>query len=87
MDADTGKVIARSATAMNPMPPASLTKVMTGFIVAGELEAGRITLLDEVLVSVNAWRTGGSRMFIQEGTKVTVEDLLKGRHHPIRQRR
>ena len=77
MDADTGKVIAER-NSHEPMPPASLTKVMTGFIAAAEIAAGRIALQDEVLVSVNAWRTGGSRMFIREGTKVTVDDLLHG---------
>lgn len=77
MDADTGKVIAER-NSHEPMPPASLTKVMTGFVAAAEIASGRISLQDEVLVSVNAWRTGGSRMFIQEGTKVTVEDLLNG---------
>jgi len=45
---------------------------------AVELEAGRITLNDPVPVSVKAWRTGGSKMFIQEGTTVRLEDLLRG---------
>ena len=77
MDADTGKVIAER-NSHEPKPPASLTKVMTGFIAAAEIETGRVALEDEVVVSVNAWRTPGSRMFIQEGTAVTVEDLLHG---------
>ena len=76
-DADTGKVIVER-NSRDPMPPASLTKVMTGFIAAAEIESGRMALDDEVLVSVNAWRTPGSRMFIQEGTTVTVRDLLYG---------
>lgn len=76
-DADTGKVIAER-NSHEPKPPASLTKVMTGFIAAAEIESGRIAMDDEVLVSVNAWRTPGSRMFIQEGTAVTVSDLLHG---------
>jgi len=59
-------------------PPASLTKIMTSYLVEQEIEAGRLSLEDEVLVSVNAWRTGGSKMFIREGTKVSVDDLLKG---------
>ncbi len=77
MDADTGKVIAER-NSREPMPPASLTKVMTGYVAAGEIESGRIALQDKVPVSVNAWRTPGSRMFIQEGTEVSVEDLLRG---------
>ena len=77
MDADTGKVIAER-NSHEPMAPASLTKVMTAFVAAGELQAGRIAATDEVLVSVNAWRTGGSRMFIQEGSRVSVQDLLRG---------
>ena len=77
MDADTGKVIAER-NSDEPMPPASLTKVMAAFVAAGELAAGRIAVTDEVLVSVNAWRTGGSRTFIQEGSLVSVEDLLRG---------
>lgn len=77
IDADTGKVIAER-NSHEPKPPASLTKVMTGFIAAAEIESGRIAMDDEVLVSVNAWRTPGSRMFIQEGTAVTVSDLLHG---------
>ena len=77
IDADTGKVIAER-NSHEPVPPASLTKVMTGYVAAGEIEGGRIAPTDRVPVSVNAWRTPGSRMFIQEGTEVSVEDLLRG---------
>jgi D-alanyl-D-alanine carboxypeptidase (penicillin-binding protein 5/6) len=59
-------------------PPASLTKIMTSYLAEQEIQAGRIALDDDVLVSVNAWRTGGSKMFIREGTTVKVEDLLRG---------
>jgi D-alanyl-D-alanine carboxypeptidase (penicillin-binding protein 5/6) len=61
-----------------PVPPASLTKIMTSYVAATELEAGRITLDDDVPVSVKAWRTPGSRMFVREGTRVRLEDLLRG---------
>ena len=61
-----------------PNAPASLTKIMTAFIAEEEIEAGRVAEQDEVLVSVNAWRTGGSKMFIREGTRVSVGDLLRG---------
>ena len=77
MDADTDRIIAEE-NGDEPLHPASLTKIMTGFIAAAELAGGRISLTDEVLVSVEAWRTPGSRMFIQEGTRVSVADLLRG---------
>lgn len=60
------------------LPPASLTKMMTAYIVERELDEGRLQMDDLVTVSVKAWRTGGSRTFIQEGTQVTVGELLKG---------
>ena len=77
IDADTRKVIAES-NSEEPLPPASLTKLMTGYVAAAELEIGRLSLSDQVHVSVNAWRTEGSRTFIQEGTQVSVENLLRG---------
>ena len=77
MDADTSRIIAEQ-NGDEPLHPASLTKIMTGYIAAEELASGRIALADEVLVSVEAWRTPGSRMFIQEGTRVSVSDLLRG---------
>jgi D-alanyl-D-alanine carboxypeptidase (penicillin-binding protein 5/6) len=52
--------------------------MMTAYIVESEVAQGNINLYDEVPVSVKAWRTGGSKMFIKEGTKVLLEDLLKG---------
>ncbi len=58
--------------------PASLTKIMTAYLAAQEISAGRINPMDEVLISIRAWRTGGSKMFIREGTKVQVSDLMKG---------
>ena len=58
--------------------PASLSKMMTSHVVAGQLAGGHIAMTDEVIVSEKAWRMGGSRMFIEVGNKVSVEDLLKG---------
>jgi D-alanyl-D-alanine carboxypeptidase (penicillin-binding protein 5/6) len=52
--------------------------MMTAYIVESEIAQGNVALTDEVPVSVKAWRTGGSKMFIKEGTKVLLEDLLKG---------
>ena len=77
IDAATEDVLA-SENARMRLPPASLTKIMTSYIIADEIEQGRITLDDLVPVSVKAWRTAGSRMFIREGTDVSVADLLRG---------
>lgn len=61
--------------------PASLTKLMTAYMIFREIHAGRISLDDEVTISERAWRTGmdgASRMFIEVGNQVRVEDLLRG---------
>ncbi|MFO7594550.1 MAG: D-alanyl-D-alanine carboxypeptidase family protein [Pseudomonadota bacterium] len=60
------------------LEPASLTKLMTAYTVFDELKRGNIALDDEVLVSEKAWRMTGSRMFIEVGKTVSVEQLLKG---------
>ncbi len=73
----SGRVLA----SLNPdqrLEPASLTKIMTAYVVFKELKDGNIRLEDEVTVSEKAWRTAGSRMFIEVGKKVRVEDLLRG---------
>ena len=77
IDAKTGHVIVEH-NADEMLPPASLTKMMTSYIAAEQLAAGNITLNETVLVSEKAWRKGGSKMYIQEGRRVTVEDLLRG---------
>ena len=58
--------------------PASLTKMMTSYVVFAEMARGKFELADEVLVSEKAWRMKGSRMFIEVGTRVPVEALLMG---------
>lgn len=71
----------REITAQNAderMEPASITKLMTAYTTFYELRAGTISLDEEVLVSETAWRTAGSRMFIDVNSRVRVEDLLKG---------
>jgi D-alanyl-D-alanine carboxypeptidase (penicillin-binding protein 5/6) len=73
----SGQALAES-NADERLEPASLTKIMTAYVVFHELAAGHVALTDEVPVSEKAWRTGGSRMFIQVGTKVSLEELLKG---------
>ncbi len=60
------------------LEPASLTKMMTAYVVFHELGTGQISLADMVRVSKKAWRMPGSRMFIEVGTSVSVEELLKG---------
>jgi len=60
------------------LEPASLTKIMTAYVVFRELAAGHISLDDQVLVSKKAWKTPGSRMFIEVNKKVRLEDLLQG---------
>ncbi len=77
MDADSGEIIVEHDSHVQ-LPPASLTKMMTAYIVESEVARGNINLYDEVPISIKAWRTGGSKMFIKEGTKVVLEDLLKG---------
>ncbi len=77
IDAQTGAVLAEK-NSDEMLPPASLTKIMTSYIAAREIESGRIALTDDVPISVNAWRAEGSRMFIREGTTVKLDDLLKG---------
>lgn len=77
IDAQTNEVLVEQ-NSIEPLPPASLTKIMTVYVAANELKAGRAAMDDEVLVSVKAWRTPGSRMFIREGRKVRLSDLLRG---------
>ncbi|KAE8545301.1 D-alanyl-D-alanine carboxypeptidase [Marinobacter nauticus] len=77
MDPLSGRVIMEH-NSNERLPPASLTKMMTAYIVERELDEGRISMSDMVPISVKAWRTEGSRTFVQEGTTVSVEDLLKG---------
>ncbi len=60
------------------MTPSSMTKLMTAYIVYGMLKSGRLKLDQELPVSERAWRMGGSKMFVQIGTQVRVEDLIRG---------
>ena len=77
MDAASGKVLVENA-GDERLPPASLTKLMTAYIATLEIKKGQISESDMVTVSEKAWRTGGSRMFIQVNTRVSVDDLLHG---------
>ena len=61
-----------------PMAPSSMTKLMTAYLVYGQLKSGQLQLDQELPVRDDAWRTGGSKMFVPQGGKVKVEDLIKG---------
>ena len=60
------------------MPPSSMTKLMTIYLVYERLQQGKMKLEDELLVSDRAWKMGGSKMYVQVGTQVKVEDLIRG---------
>lgn len=77
MDFHSGTVLAEN-NAEKRLEPASLTKIMTAYVVFRELEEGNLTLDDQVLVSKKAWKTPGSRMFIEVGKKVSIDDLIHG---------
>ncbi|MBK8133508.1 MAG: D-alanyl-D-alanine carboxypeptidase [Gammaproteobacteria bacterium] len=77
IDAYTGTVLAEH-NADERLPPASLTKLVTDYLIAGEMAAGKFTKDTLVPISVNAWRMGGSKMYVREGTEVPVGDLLRG---------
>ena len=77
IDSRTGTELA-SLNPDSPLAPASLTKIMTTYVVFNALKQGQLGLDDEVTVSEKAWRTEGSRMFIEVGTRVSVKDLLIG---------
>ncbi|MBT80195.1 MAG: D-alanyl-D-alanine carboxypeptidase [Alteromonadaceae bacterium] len=80
MDNETGQVIAEKNADMQ-LPPASLTKMMTTYVIGKELEAGNISMDDEVTISENAWAKNfpeSSKMFIEVGTQVKVADLVRG---------
>ena len=73
----TGKVLAEF-NADDQIEPASMTKVMTGYIAADQLQRNLVRADDEVLISTKAWKMEGSRMFIEAGKRVSFEDLVKG---------
>jgi serine-type D-Ala-D-Ala carboxypeptidase (penicillin-binding protein 5/6) len=77
VDFSTGSELA-AVNADERLEPASLTKIMTAYVVYRALAEGRVNLADQVLISENAWRTGGSKMFVEVGKQVGMEDLLKG---------
>ncbi len=77
LEHDTGTIIAeKNADERND--PASITKLMTAYVVYKVLSEGSLQLTDEVLISEKAWRAIGSRMFVEVGKRVKVDDLLQG---------
>jgi|TARA_E500000075_G_scaffold129718_1_gene137787 D-alanyl-D-alanine carboxypeptidase (penicillin-binding protein 5/6) len=74
----TTKKVLVSFNADEPVQPASLTKLMTSYVVADYLREDFISLDDAPKISIKAWKTEGSRMFIREGKKVPVSELIKG---------
>ncbi len=77
IEADTGTVLLDKA-ADERMPPASMSKIMTAYVVFDMLTQGRAKLEDELPVSERAWRLQGSKMFVPIGGRLKIDDLLKG---------
>lgn len=77
MDANSGAVLTESNSDQR-LPPASLTKLMTVYVATRDIQAGRLKADDPVTVSEHAWRTEGSRMFLDPRSQVSVHDLLQG---------
>jgi D-alanyl-D-alanine carboxypeptidase (penicillin-binding protein 5/6) len=77
MDFNTGASLLEKNADVE-MPPSSMTKLMTIYLVYERLKQGKMRLEDELPVTERAWRMGGSKMFVQVGTQVKVEDLVRG---------
>ncbi|MDC0033707.1 D-alanyl-D-alanine carboxypeptidase [Alphaproteobacteria bacterium] len=77
IDMTTGAVLF-DKNADAPMPPASMSKLMTVYMIFYELKKGRLNLDDKFRVSVEAWRKGGSKMFVMVNTRIKIRDLLRG---------
>ncbi|MEQ8334055.1 D-alanyl-D-alanine carboxypeptidase family protein [Nisaea sp.] len=77
VDYDTGSILFQK-DADKPMPPASMTKIMTVFMAFERLKDGRLSMDDTIAISEKAWRKGGSKMFVKVNTRVAVQDILRG---------
>ena len=77
MDSISGRILAEKG-ADERIEPASITKIMTGYVAADQADKGFVSLSDEVFISENCWRKQGSKMFIREGARVLLSDLMKG---------
>ena len=77
VDADSGSVLAEKEADLQ-VEPASITKMMTAYVIYREIEAARLSMDDIVTISEKAWRMGGSRMYVEVDSQVSVHDLMKG---------
>ena len=77
IDFNSGRILAEK-NITKKVEPASITKLMTAYVVYKEIESARLSLEEDVIISKKAWRMKGSKMFVEVGKKVTVEKLLKG---------
>jgi serine-type D-Ala-D-Ala carboxypeptidase (penicillin-binding protein 5/6) len=77
MEVETGAVLLDKG-ADERIPPASMSKIMTAYVVFGMLKEDRAKLTDELPVSERAWRLQGSKMFVPIGGRISIDDLLKG---------
>lgn len=74
----TNQTILLDKASDSPMPPASMSKLMTIYMVFDRLKDGRLSMDDKFIVSPKAWRKGGSKMFVMVNSRVSVKDLLRG---------
>ncbi|MCF6300985.1 MAG: D-alanyl-D-alanine carboxypeptidase [Proteobacteria bacterium] len=77
MDFHSGDILAEANKNLR-VDPASITKIMTSFVVFSEIKSGNLKLEDLVTISKKAWLTGGSKMFVEVDKKVSVHDLIRG---------
>ena len=77
LDFDSNMILASSNVDLT-LPPASITKMMTAYLAFTELKEKNISMNEDILVSEKAWKTGGSKMFIEVGKKIKVKDILQG---------
>lgn len=77
VDDSTGTVLMQKEADMR-MPPSSMSKLMTAYVVFSQLKAGKLKLDDTFTVSEKAWKTQGSKMFVELGNQIKVDDLLHG---------
>lgn len=77
LDFDSNMILASSNSDLT-LPPASITKMMTAYLAFTELKQKNISMNEDILVSEKAWKTGGSKMFIEVGKKIKVKDILQG---------
>lgn len=77
IDHDSGEVLAQH-NADQPLPPASLTKLMTAYLLFEKIKSGKLSLTETVEIGATAWNAKGARLLLRPEAKVAVEDLIKG---------